>query len=109
MKKEQVIEKIEKEFTGKCVDESKSCMYLNEKGQKCAIGLFIPDGHKAQDMDSDVEGLLDEFPSLWDHMPSTNLELLEKFQQCHDGLKETHSINSQKQTLINWVNQNWSE
>jgi hypothetical protein len=41
------------------------CSYRNSKGDKCAIGLLIPDGHPAQDAQNSVGKVIDKHPELF--------------------------------------------
>ena len=109
MTKQEIIDTINKKFKGKA-DGIHGCVYLNNKGKKCVIGIFIPDGHPGQqEEDLGVLGLLEKYPELIREMPSDNFELLEKFQSVHDTLDDTLSIGSQKGILIQFVNRNFKE
>lgn len=41
-----------------------ACRYLALDGNKCAVGLHIPDGHPAQHYEGSIETLIDDYPSL---------------------------------------------
>jgi len=103
-------EKIDNGFTGKAVDTDsnvKSCLYLNQNGQKCAVGLFIPDGHASQTdsaMDTEnAKGLLFHYPDLLDHMPVEDVRLLNAWQTFHDCelSTTTMTVGEQKVSLFN--------
>ena len=107
MNKQQVIDVINKEFKGKAYDFG--CFYLTKDGRKCAIGMFIPDGHPGQRDQCGVGYLLDKHSDLKSFMPSDDEELLRQFQRAHDCLLSVADpIDQQRQTLINWVHKNWS-
>ena len=93
MKIEKILETIAREFTGKALGPKPGdgCFYKNHEGKKCAIGIFIPDGHAAQNFIGGVRDLLRNFPSLWKYMPSSNLEKLSHFQWVHDVKIDTAS------------------
>lgn len=64
--------------------EENRCMYLDEYGNKCAVGLCIPDGHPAQKKAAGLRPLLIEYPELFDIKES---ELANNFQnKLHDDL-----------------------
>lgn len=67
------------------------CAYLNSKGQKCAIGIFIPDGHEAQLARKTVYNLLLEYPDLQNILgPVTDnrrYQFLTDLQQLHDNYR----------------------
>lgn len=51
--------------TGQAFDrETDSCVYLDDNGLKCAVGIFIPDGHKAQAFRGGVPSLRSTFEDL---------------------------------------------
>lgn len=63
------------------------CVFLNEKGMKCAVGVHIPDGHPAQVITEDLDTLAMKFPDLcgiaWpDHYHG--LDLARMLQGAHD-------------------------
>jgi hypothetical protein len=105
--KESIIQKIESDFKGRAGDiNGYGCEYLTKEGRKCAVGLFIPDGHPGQECGSDVSGLLDKFPDLTDSMPLPILAL-DRLQYLHDHrLKGDQTIDRQKSILIDWVEAN---
>lgn len=107
MNKQEIIDTINEKFTGQAVnDKFGTCQYLTEDGRKCAIGMFIPDGHPAQHKITDVISLLNEYPDLGRYMPFDNLNTLNKFQDCHDSCLDTEmSLEEQKQILIDFVNE----
>ena len=106
MTKQEVIDTINRDFKGKCISEYYNCRYLNDEGKKCAIGLFIPDGHKGQWYTSHVKNLLKFYPDLQEYMPFDNIELNTKFQDLHDSLDHNLGVQKQKDILINFVEKN---
>lgn len=98
MKIEKILEVINREFKGKSINGC-SCKYLTEDDKKCAIGLFIPDGHEAQDFDGGVSSLLRKYSYLIPLMPSKDIDKLIKFQKTHDGLDESLTVEQQKKVL----------
>jgi hypothetical protein len=62
------------------------CTYLTQDGDKCAIGLCIPDGHRAQ---SCVYAVQDAYKKgyMEDLMDEEDTEVLQNLQfELHDGL-----------------------
>lgn len=60
------------------------CMYLTPDGNKCAIGCFIPDGHRAQRSPEMVDAILKAYPGLVGLMPLEGELALKAFQRFHD-------------------------
>jgi hypothetical protein len=81
--KNKVIKHIEKNFKGKAQTEDGFCIYKTEDGKKCAVGMFIPDGHSAANSITNVEGLLLDYPDLKKVMPFSERDL-RIFQNVHD-------------------------
>lgn len=82
--KEKVIKHIEENFKGRAYDVEKNiCEYLTKDGKKCAVGLFIPDGHKGQKFVGDVLNLLGKHENLLLKMPFDSEHLL-TMQRIHD-------------------------
>lgn len=101
--KQTIIDVINRDFKGKAV-MGETCSYLTEDGKKCAIGLFIPNGHEAQLSTLEVHSLLEHYPDLWKHMPSKDIVFLMDFQNTHDfELSHEDSLEDQKKTLIKFV------
>ena len=76
--------------TGQAKDDLGTCKYLDEcTGNKCAVGLFIPDGHDAQNYHGDVFGLVYEYykggPNELPALIYYNVDLLSRLQGVHDG------------------------
>lgn len=92
MNLDQILETIETEFKGKAKMPKSllfnPCVYLNTYGQKCAIGLFIPDGHEGQDHEGNVHSLLITHPDLMSHLPFKSIYKLKAFQKCHDDMSD---------------------
>lgn len=97
----EVWETIDKDFKGKAANKNGGCEYLTSDGKKCAIGLFIPDGHEGRYFDGDSNGLFYEHYDLLDYMPSKNIDLLDSWQIFHDKLDAKTSLKDQKAALFN--------
>src|SRR5271156_3153544 len=83
--KETVMAQIKKYNNGtKATRESGSCTYLAKDGNRCAIGCFIPDGHKALLDDGSAYHIVD-YPELAKLMPFDDRCILQVFQEIHDG------------------------
>ena len=109
MKWEQIEETIRTKFKGKAVEKASSsiykngerCCYLTKDGKKCGMGIFIPDGHEAQEDENTVIGTLGTYPDLWDYMPSQDGTKLREFQQFHDDkLTKDMPLEEQKNMLV---------
>jgi hypothetical protein len=49
-----------------------NCVYLDNNGNKCAVGLCIPDGHPAQKCIRSVSFLMKHYPDLFNENVKTN-------------------------------------
>lgn len=108
--KKSFIEHVKKNFKGKAVITNNfpsffRCQYLTKDGRKCAVGLFIPDGHIGQTSSGDVISLLNQHPSLSINMP-LNTEAMKIFQNKHDNLNYKESVKTQLACLISWISAN---
>ena len=84
------------------------CMYLTPDGNKCGVGLFIPDGHEGPSFVGDSSDLLIVYPYLADYMP-LNKNGLRKFQRSHDRESEPKNKKfkgNAKSAMIDWVKKN---
>lgn len=113
--KESTIKHIQDNFKGKAAatvdrfpgDPSsgtiEQCRYLMSDGRKCAVGLFIPDGHAGQGITSGFDELVFEHPELGNLMPLNHASMY-KFQTVHDNhLKLAMPLEQQKATLIEFL------
>lgn len=104
----KILERIDEKYIGRSMDVTgSSCVYLNDIGHRCAIGLFIPDEHPGQKYGGSVAYLLkeDKHPDLWEHMPFKEIDYLSHFQNLHDDNRDFKNANlpDQKQMLKNWI------
>lgn len=75
-----------------------SCLYLTPEGHKCAIGLALPEGHKAQDYSGNVSGLCALYPELFES-PERDSSILDELQaELHDNLMQ----NNVTKTGVEW-------
>lgn len=79
------------------------CLYLAQDGNRCAVGIFIPTGHPAQDS-GDVRIMLPKFMDLLDVMP-LKLEGLREMQRVHDQ----HESGDPRSAIIKWINEKVQE
>lgn len=89
--RQEIANKIAERLTdgkGRCAlsDDSTQCMYLNEHGNKCAVGIFIPDRHPAQDYMGSVYGLAKTFPDALPNIAPKDFVFLGHFQSLHDRI-----------------------
>lgn len=104
MSKKLIIDTIRQDFKGKAWNEKrKQCMYKTDCGKKCAVGLFIPDGHDAQESLNEAEYMLHAYPDLMEHMPSQDIHFMQRFQNKHDSLDAELSVEEQQDILIDWI------
>lgn len=72
------------------------CVYLTKDGDKCAVGLCIPDGHPAQSYRGNLATLTVKYPELFDDqiLSLKGSSYLYEFQaRLHDSLSDYDSIN----------------
>lgn len=79
-----------------------SCVYLSDDGNKCAVGMFIPDGHPGQKMTGVVTSLLKVHPDLAALMPLPP-DVMYILQTYHDQLDPSEDA---KALMIGWVETN---
>lgn len=113
--KAKMIEHIKANFKGRAVCELPNkmgvtvptCMYLTPDGKKCAIGLFVPDGHRLQTYGNPVQAsrALHMFPDLIEWMPLANSAGLNELQGVHDQYV-TGSNLSVLASMIEWIEYN---
>ena len=90
---------INKNFTGRAFNEHGVCKYLTKDGKKCAVGIFIPDGHEAQMMEGIVKDLLHKYKDLLDILPLNSNSLL-LLQRYHDLNLNFRSLTLKKQKAL---------
>ncbi len=79
------------------------CVYLTPDGNKCGVGLFLPEGHEAQKASGSSEMLFHAFPDLKEKMPLDE-EGMRMFQFVHDGVDDLGRYKGNaKQAMIDWV------
>lgn len=75
-------------------DEETTCRYLDGDGNKCAIGVSLPDGHSSQDYNKGFGALVNDYPELFDDsVKSLSVVRLSIFQQdLHDMLFNPNTL-----------------
>lgn len=81
--KAKVLAMFKKGNNGTQAQSGGQCQYLTEDGNKCAVGVFIPEGHESQNEIAMVKELLVNYPELTKHMP-LNSKALQWMQAYHD-------------------------
>lgn len=84
--KEKVMEQVKKYNDGtRAITLDGACTYANGNNNRCAIGCFIPDNHKALTLNAGVTYILENFPDLKKYMPFDNAKALNELQSTHDN------------------------
>lgn len=104
-----IIDKEVKEFSGYTEKNDLTgfpqthCFYKDNKGNKCGVGAFIPEGHAGQKFRGTVSNLLRTYPDLQSYMPL-------EFAGLH-SLQIAHDMNRHdtKKVLLKWVDNNVEE
>lgn len=87
--------------TGSYDEDRISYFYENPKDKnRCAVGCFIPDNHKALSFNSGVQALLETYKDLNKFMPLQNME---SFQSEHDFSRNSDNMH---QILFKWIDEN---
>lgn len=94
--------------------QTDTCMYLNDEGRKCAVGLALPDGHPAHKSKYSFPNLVINYPELFDKSiieldmgGSIEMRSLKYFQyDLHDRLIDgdgnwKYSLDERKEKYIN--------
>jgi len=84
-----------------------ACVYLSSNGNKCAVGLFIPDGHHGQRVEGPSDVLFSLYPELKKVMP-LDVVGMDSLQSIHDNTFEQYSgeaVGNAKQAMLDWVNE----
>ena len=91
-------------FEDRAMDNDGNCVYLAPDGNKCAVGLFIPDGHDGLTYKGSIYELLKACPDLYTYMP-LNVGGMDTLQLTHDGDNEVYegSRFTCKAAMIDWV------
>lgn len=66
------------------------CLYRSPNGRRCAAGWVIPDELYKEDMESNLAGNVFRRPALAGLVTGVGCDLLQRLQDVHDGLANTH-------------------
>jgi len=72
---------------------------------RCAVGAFIPDGHKALKAIGSAMELLYDHPDLKEHMPLQSEDLL-RMQMKHDNAATSSAVVNVVDELFEWIDEN---
>ncbi len=114
--KESVLKALYAGNNGNCAtatsdfDGSPTCVYKTYGGNKCAIGCFIPEGHRGQSHSGSVTSLLAQYSDLVQYMPFAEAAPLLEFQKAHDSYRH-FILNGEhkpdvREALKAWLEQN---
>lgn len=106
--KEKMIEAIKTRNNGKpCVDELGDCVYSDDNGNHCAVGVFIPDDHAATKSDYPASALTKYYKDLELVLPIHEYGL-DELQIVHDQLtyKSFKNLQDIRPLLIDWIEKN---
>lgn len=86
----------------KCVNSDNRCVYLNENGNSCVAGCFIPRGHRAQHKALTIDAIMTEHVDL--KMP-LDLDGMCELQVVHDlyGYGNSETLH---EALFKWIDEN---
>lgn len=80
----------------------KYCVYRAHDGNRCAVGVFIPENHDAEISSLSVGELLRNYTGLLQHMP-LEMRALRELQIIHD---QTPDNCDPRPNLIKWIEDN---
>lgn len=83
--------------------ESMLCAYQAPDGNRCAVGVFMPDGHSGLGLKGGAGELLDTYPDLIPVMPLPPVGL-SSMQAAHDTFNNTSA--DPRPAVIQWINDN---
>jgi hypothetical protein len=85
-----------------CDSSGENCVYLADDGNRCSIGVFIPDGHAGEKSKGMVQELLHFYPDLNALMP-LDIDGLVQLQFVHDKI---NGGLDRRPALKAWINEN---
>lgn len=83
-------------------DGQNFCLYLSNDGNKCGVGLFIPDGHESQKQLCSVVELVRTYPDLTNKFP-LDMDGMSFLQFTHDSSLPHQDV---RQIILDWVGEN---
>jgi len=89
-------------------DDAMQCMYLTKDENKCAAGLFIPDGHEAQKSRNNIVAIMEKYTDIANIMP-LNADPMRDLQLVHDNEASEFYRKfggNAKEAMIDWVEKN---
>ena len=92
-------------YNAAAVNEEGTCAYTTSNGNRCAVGMFIPKGHKGSSVAGNVTDLLEAHPDLKDRLPLSP-KALSALQRVHDDLSPSNGGGNAKEAMIEWVQKN---
>jgi hypothetical protein len=104
--KEKMKEVIRARNNGKkstALDNPDLCLYQSAGGNHCAVGCFIPYGHKAMSFEGGVSSLFNRYPDLAAVMPLKSPDL-QAMQRVHDTIAD--ETTDMRDHLCQWIDKN---
>lgn len=93
--KETVLAQVQAKNNGtRATSDTGECKYETGTGNRCAIGCFIPAGHRGLDSGGGVVFLLSDYPELREHMPFNQLSDLQRLQSAHDDCGDDENVHA---------------
>lgn len=99
--KESMIAHIKKEFKGKSVSvNGEACLYRASEGKKCAVGMFIPEGHYYEGIEGN--GYYDNEMRKFDKFMPLDIAAMTMLQSIHDSSNPQNTLNA----MLTWIESN---
>lgn len=82
------------------------CLYLTDDGNRCAAGVFIPDGHPAQSSTLSISSVLDDHPDLYAAMPLGMNGMYALQAYGHDRPAFNATTRDMRDVMCEWIDLN---
>lgn len=100
--KDRMKAQINKYNNGTKSESNEFCVYETERGNRCAVGCFIPDLHNGLHYRGNVHNLVLKYSDLKRYMPLT-IDAMKQLQRVHDRFDKRNSYKDIKQAMYAWI------
>lgn len=100
---DKVIAHIEENFKGKAYNRQSNRCFYKKGNKKCAIGLFLPEGHPGQKSTRVVYELLLQYPELKKYIPVSDSYGFQRIHDCADQDNARFDFRTDEEVLMDLV------
>ncbi len=100
--KDRMKAQIDKYNNGTKSESNQSCVYETERGNRCAVGCFIPDLHDGLRYCGNVDSLVFKYNDLERYMPLP-IDAMKQLQIVHDKFDTRNGYKDVKQAMYAWI------